>query len=477
MASNSPLPLCVDLDGSLLHTDSLWEACLRLVLNKPYMLPLMVLWLLKGKAGFKHQLSQNVGLPAQALPYNQALIDYIQSQKQQGRKVILVTASTRQIADDVAAHTGLFDEVMASSEPINLSGKRKAAALVEKFGEKGFVYAANAPVDMAVWQHAAAAILVNASAHLERRVGSQFEVEQVIPKPASRPMLLTILKAMRVHQWVKNLLLFVPLLLAHNWDQLDQLMTVGIAFLAFGFAASAIYLINDLIDLEADRAHTQKKHRPLAAGTLPIPTGIALALLLLLASLAIAVTINIDFLAVLITYLILTTAYSFYLKPVILLDVMTLTTLYTLRIIAGAMAISVPLSHWLLTFSMFIFLSLALSKRFSELHNLKQGESEKQHARGYHVDDLPVISLFGISSGYISVMVLVLYISDLQADALYNSPNWLWFVAIAVLYWISRIWLLANRGELHEDPVLFAIHDKVSYVVSLVVAASLLLAL
>jgi 4-hydroxybenzoate polyprenyltransferase len=249
------------------------------------------------------------------------------------------------------------------------------------------------------------------------------------------------------------------------------------AFFSFSFAASSIYLINDLIDLEADRKHQRKKYRPLAAGTLPIQWAIIIIPILLACSFLLANQINSNFTSTLIIYLIITTAYSLFLKPIAMLDVITLTSLYTLRIIAGAIAINVPLSYWLLAFSMFIFLSLALIKRFSELKNLIQQGETTSISRGYHVDDLPAISLFGISSGYISVLVLVFYTHDLHAGTLYSHPDWLWFVAVAVLYWISYMWLLAFRGKMNEDPVLFAIQDRTSYIVSLFVATSLYLAL
>ena len=273
------------------------------------------------------------------------------------------------------------------------------------------------------------------------------------------------------------ILVFTALILSHSWSNTEALEAIIFAFFSFGFAASSIYLINDLIDLEADRKHQTKRNRPLAAGILSIQTAIMMVPVLLILSFLLASQVSMDFVSVLIVYLVLTTAYSLFLKPIALLDVITLTSLYTIRIIAGAIAINVPLSHWLLAFSMFIFLSLALIKRFSELKNLVQQGETTSISRVYHVDDLPAVSLFGISSGYISVLVLVFYTHDLQASNLYNNPDWLWFVAVAVLYWISHMWLLAFRGQMNEDPVLFAIHDKCSYVVSLFVAISLYLAL
>lgn len=471
------LPLCVDMDGTLVQTDTLWEACLKLLAAKPWLALWLPVWLLRGKAGFKQAISDHVQLNPKCLPYQQPLLEFLQAEKQRGRPLWLVTAANRAIAEPIAAHIGLFDGVLASDAQHNLSGSHKARALREKFGDKGFVYAANAAVDLKVWRQAAAAILVNAGAALQRKAAALTAIEKTFPTPHAANAPRTVLRAIRLHQWTKNLLIFVPLVLSHSWSQSELIITNLLAFIAFGCAASAIYLVNDLIDLEADRAHAEKRHRPFAAGLLPLSWGVAMIPLLLLLALGLALLVNLEFVLILLVYLVLTTAYSLYLKPLAMLDVISLTSLYTLRIIAGAVAISVPLSYWLLAFSMFIFLSLALSKRYSELHNLKQQPQGKQTTRGYHTEDLPMIRVFGSNSGYLSVLVLVLYIHDLQADAQYTHPIWLWPVALAVLYWISRIWLLAHRGELHEDPVLFAIHDRTSYVIAALVAVSLLLAL
>ena len=474
--SNTSLPLCVDLDGTLIQTDSLWESCLRLISQKPLMLMLLPLWLLCGKAGFKEKISKHVNLAPSSLPFNTNLLKYLTQQRLHNRHIVLVTAANKKIAEAIAAHLNIFDEILASDDVHNLSGKNKANVLVEKYGEQGFVYAGNAHIDLDVWKHAAAAIVVNGSDALTKKAKTLTNVEKEFPKE-HKTSFKVILKAIRIHQWAKNMLIFTALILSHNWFNISAIQLSIFAFFSFGFAASSIYLINDLIDLEADRKHQTKKHRPLAAGVLSIQSAIIMLPILLGFSFLFAVQVNFDFTLILITYLILTTAYSLFLKPLALLDVITLTSLYTIRIIAGAIAINVPLSYWLLAFSMFIFLSLALIKRFSELQNLvHQGETNSQ-SRGYHTDDLPAISLFGISSGYISVLVLVLYTHDLQAGTLYSNPDWLWFVAVAVLYWISRVWLLAFRGQMNEDPVLFAIHDLNSYVVSLCVAISIYLAL
>ena len=476
--NTAALPLAVDMDGTLVCGDTLWEACIKLVVHKPWFALLLPIWLLKGKAGFKQSVSQHVTLNPAGLAYHPTVVEYLQQQKLEGRVLWLVTAANHEIARAIATHHhGLFDGVLASDAEHNLSGRHKAEQLVKQFGEKGFVYAGNAHVDLNVWQHAAAAVVVNASQNLVTKANAVTKLEQVIEAPIQQGLLQRILRAIRFHQWTKNLLLFVPLVLSHSWGQPEMVITVLLAFLAFCCSASAIYIINDFVDLEADRQHRQKRHRPFAAGSLPLYWGVGLAPVLLLIAFTIALHINQIFALILLAYIVLTLTYSFLLKPFALLDVLSLTSLYTLRIIGGAVAVHLAMSYWLLAFSMFIFLSLALSKRYSELHNLKQLGDCKQKARGYHVEDLPIIIIFGISSGYLAVLVTVLYINDLQADALYQHPMWLWPVSMAVLYWVSRIWLLAHRGELHEDPVLFAIHDRASYAVVLLVAISLLLAL
>lgn len=472
------LPLAVDMDGTLVCGDTLWEACVKLVVHKPWFVLALPFWLFSGKAGFKQAVSRHVRLNPAGLAYHPGVLEYLHQQKQQGRNLWLVTAANREIAEAIASHHhGLFDGVMASDAAHNLSGARKAEALVQRFGEQGFVYAANANIDLPVWQHAQAAVVVNVSDNLRTRVANTTRVEHDICESQTRSLLIRILQAIRIHQWSKNALVFVPLILSHSWGRLDMVLTVLLAFIAFSCSASAIYIINDFVDLESDRQHRQKRFRPFAAGSLPLYWGVALAPVLLALAFGLALSLNDLFALTLLAYIVLTLTYSFLLKQYALLDVLALTTLYTLRIVAGAVVVKLTMSYWLLAFSMFIFLSLALVKRYSELHNLKQLGSGKQKARGYHVEDLPIIILFGISSGYLAVLVTVLYINDLQADALYSHPVWLWPVSLAVLYWISRIWLLAHRGELHEDPVLFAIHDRASYVVVLLVAISLLLAL
>ena len=467
----------MDLDGTLVCGDTLWEACVKLIAHKPWLLLLMPFWLLQGKAGFKAQVSKHITLAVDTLAYHAELLEYLAQEKRSGRGLWLATATHRTIAEAVATHLGIFDGVFASDAQNNLNGRHKAQALVGQFGDKGFVYAGNARVDLKVWRHAAAAIVVNAGTALVNAAGELCDVEKVIPAPVSPNLFVKLLRAMRVYQWVKNLLVFAALILSHSIGQPELVLITVLAFLSFGFAASTIYIINDLVDLEADRIHPLKRHRVFAAGILPLYWGVLLAPVLLTVSLLVAWYINLYFLGSVVAYVVVTTLYSLYLKRFALLDVFSLTSLYTLRIVAGALAIGVAVSYWLLAFSMFIFLSLALAKRYIELDNLRQQPDGKRVTRGYHVDDLAVVGLFGISSGFLSVMVTVLYIHDLQADTLYSQPIWLWAVALAILYWITRMWLLAYRGELHEDPVLFAIHDRPSYIITLICAIALFLAI
>jgi len=470
------LPLCIDLDDSLLLTDTLWESFLRLIAINIIYLFVLPIWLLSGKAAFKRRISEKVTLSYNTLPLNTPLVDYIKEQKNTGRKIVLITAADEKIANGIAEYLDLFDTVLASDGKQNLSGQRKARALNDLFGEKGYVYVANAAVDIAVWKHAAAAIVVNASTKLTAKIRSLFRIEADIPVEKKPIFVKSMLKAVRPHQWVKNLLLFVPLVLSHQLKP-DSIITNLLAFFAFCCVASAIYLINDLFDLEADRLHETKSRRPFASGLLSIQTGCWMALILLCVAILIAINVNLYFLLVILLYILLTSFYTLRLKRMVLIDVLTLTSLYTIRIIAGATAVDVPVSFWLLTYSIFIFLSLGLVKRYIELQDLFVKHSEKRKTRGYSVDDLPVVLLFGVCSGFVSVLVMVLYINDLQASKLYTHPLWLWIVGMAVLYWINRVWLLAHRGELHEDPVLFAIHDRASYVIVLIVLFSMYIAL
>ncbi len=473
---SAKLPLCVDLDGTLIHSDMLLESFVRLLRQHFFSIFLLPFWLLQGRARLKHEIARRVTIDYACLPYNERLLAYLGEEKQKGRSIVLVTASDQRIAEGVAAQLGLFDAILASDGKRNLKAGRKAALLREKYGEGGFDYVGNELADLPVWQQARTALVVSRSPALKKRLSSRanvvwLETDRQAGFPAS------VLRALRPHQWAKNLLVFVPLLLAHSYFDRERVLSTLWAFVSFSLCASAVYIFNDLMDLEADRRHPEKKHRPFAAGDLPIHAGLGLSVVLLVLSALIAMTISEDYLLVFGIYFVSTTAYSLGLKAVALLDVFILAGLYTIRVLAGIFAADVALSFWLLALSLFLFFSLAMLKRYSELYNLEQREHRKMRVRGYTTDDQHILALLGVASGYISVLVLALYITTPEHMVEYRRPEFLWFVFPALLYWISRVWLLACRGRMNEDPVLFALRDVPSYVIALIAAAGVALAL
>ncbi len=469
------LPLCVDLDGTLVKTDMLLETFILLLKKNILYIFLAPLWLLRGKAFLKKQIAERVSFDPVNLPYNVEFLTFLKNEHARGRKLVLVTASDYRVAEKIASHLTLFNEVLASNGSVNLSGKNKLAALVQKFGAQGFDYAANGQIDLTIWPHAKNAIVVGAPLSLANTVSQTTPVSQHFPP--EHFSFSVFLKALRFHQWLKNLLIFVPLVLAHKFTDWPLLLQAGYAFISFGLCASAIYLLNDLLDLEADRAHPYKKTRPFAAGSLSLVAGLGIIPALLLASMLIAWTLPGEFRGMLVLYLIVTTAYSFYLKQVVLVDVLVLAGLYTLRIIAGAAAVNVPLSEWMLAFSMFLFLSLALLKRFSELRALRFAEQDTARGRGYFASDLELIASLGSASAYIAVLVLALYINSAEVTKLYSHPITLWLICPLFLYWLSRIWLLAHRGVILDDPIVYAIKDKASYIVGFLLVTIMLFSL
>jgi 4-hydroxybenzoate polyprenyltransferase len=462
------IPLCVDLDGTLTPVDTLHENLLGLVRHSPQSVVALPAWLAKGKAAFKRQVAAHAPLDAALLPFRHELLEWLREQRAAGRKLVLATAADRGVADAIANHLALFDEVVASDGEHNLSGEGKRQALVARFGEKGFDYAGNDKPDRIVWKSSRQAIVVGDAAAVEeaRKVASVAKVFSV-----QRPSLRLWLKAARLHQWVKNLLIFVPALLAHVILQPPIVFNTVLAFLAFGLCASSVYLINDLLDLEADRRHPRKRNRPFATGQLSAGSGALAAALLLAAAIALAVAVNGYFCAVLAGYYVFTWAYSLRLKQIALLDVMMLAGLYTLRIIAGAAATRIPPSFWLLAFSVFIFLSLGIVKRFTELEDARQAGKNNASRRGYSADDLSLLMSLGTSSGYCAIVVMALYINSSDAQLLYTHHKPLWLMCPLMLFWISRIWLLTARAQMHDDPIVFALRDRVSLLLLALLAA------
>jgi 4-hydroxybenzoate polyprenyltransferase/phosphoserine phosphatase len=455
-------PLCVDLDHSLLKTDVLWEVLLQLWRHPFVALRSIIALIRHGKAGFKETLATEIQVSPETLPYREQVLDYIKSQKATGRDIYLATATHRLWAEPIANHLGLFRKVFATENGVNLEGESKREALERAFGKRRFDYIGDHAKDLPIFASARYALLVEPSQRLLNYAKKQDNVSQVFLN-TERQTGKAILRGLRIHQWVKNVLLCVPLLSAHLVLSASAWWSVLAAFISFGLVASATYIFNDLMDLQADRKHEKKRLRPFASGELRIQTGIALSLTCgILGILLSSIALPSGFTFYILVYIALTLGYSLYLKRRLLVDVLTLALLYTLRILAGGAAIGVLVSEWLLMFSLFIFLSLAFLKRAIELHGAKQ--QERLSGRGYASADLETIRVMGASSGLISVMVLALYISSPSVTLLYKTPKFLWLLCPLMIYWIARIWFMAAREQVHHDPVVFALYDWRSYI-------------
>ncbi len=468
------LPLCVDCDGTLLRTDLLHESVFLLLKSSWTTVFRLPIWLMRGKAYMKQQLSDRVEIDAAKLPYNQDVLDLVQQARHEGRTTVLVTASPRKQAQQIADHVGLFDRVEASDAEVNLSGRHKAEHLEKLYGRGGFVYAGNSTTDLPVWASSAGAVVVSPSQSLSDSAAKLAPVVQNIRPPG--PTIKSYAKAIRVHQWLKNMLVFVPLLAAHRASLGPETLAAVLAFFAFSLCASAVYVINDLLDLPSDRVHVRKRNRPFASGVIPIVHGVVLVPVLLLGAIALCTQLPLKFSLTLAGYFVLTCLYSFWLKNKVTVDVMMLTTLYTTRILAGAAATAILPSFWLLAFSMFIFLSLAVVKRYSEMLVAVQSNKTKAAGRGYVTSDMPVLLGLGVAAGYNAILILALYVNSPDLRGLYPHQWSLWMILPPMLYWISRVWMKAHRGELHDDPVVFAATDKQSWGVALLVAAALFVA-
>ncbi len=458
-------PLVVDLDGTLLKSDMLLESGLAFLRHHPLQFLQPLLWLLRyGKAQLKARLAESTAMDVANLPFNRDVLEWLHEEKAKGRTLILATATHRAYAEQIAEHLTIFDRVLATEHTINLSAERKRDALIKVFGERGFDYVGNSHDDVTVWEAANAAIVVDPDNGVTRRAEKVADNVKVIEtrKGTARAWM----KQLRLHQWLKNVLIFVPLVAAHQVQSLPLLIDALLAFLLFSLCASSVYLLNDLLDLSEDRRHPRKRLRPFAAGTLSLKTGILLfPVLLLVAFGGSALLLPPMFSAGLALYYAVTLAYSFVLKRQMVVDVVTLAALYTIRIIAGSLATGLEMTFWLLAFSMFMFLSLAIVKRYAELFMARaQGKEGKAGGRGYYPTDLEMLSSLGAASGYLSVMVLALYIQDASLSHLYSNPKYIWLACPLLLFWISRTWMLTHRGQMHDDPVVFAAKDRISLV-------------
>ena len=469
------VPLVVDMDGTLVDSDTLFEGLVQLWKKKPQYGAIFPLWLMRGRVGFKKVLADTSPLDAAPLPYNRALIEYLREVKQT-RPVVLCTAADHRYANAVAQHLNLFDDVIATEGGINLKSTAKAQELVKRFGKGGFDYAGNDRADVAVFAEARRALVVNPTASLKRKFSDIPNADR-FPEAPRKSELAELWRALRPHQWVKNLLVYVPLLAVVSNAHASAFLLATLAFVAFSMIASSVYLLNDLIDLPSDRRHPRKRLRPFAAGTVPIQKGIILIPALLAGGFFTALLVSPLFAGVMLLYALLTLLYSFLFKRIVLLDTLVLAGLYTLRILAGAAAIAVIPSVWLLSFSMFLFLSLALAKRHSEL--MEMDDSLPGHGipgREYRSDDLVILISQGTASGYSAVLVLALYVNSDTVRQQYRHPEIIWLICPLVLYWINKLWLNSQRRQIYDEPIVWAIRNRVSRSIAITSVGLLLLA-
>ncbi|MFC3121883.1 UbiA family prenyltransferase [Agaribacter flavus] len=451
--------LYVDLDGTFFKTDLLFESTLVLIKKNPLYLLLLIVWAIKGKAYLKSEIAKRVSLNMSVQPRNPELYAYLSEQKSKGRKIILATASDQRFAKQVCKSTDIFDDFIASDGKTNLSASNKLKAIEAL--DPNFAYAGNSSDDLVLFAKAKQAIVVNASDSVSQKASS-YQVDEEFDKKQTD--LKAWVKQLRLYQWVKNCLVFVPLLVSGLFLEPTLVVNSILAFVSFGLLASSTYIVNDLLDLESDRAHARKRNRPLAAARISIPAGVLVASLLFLLAFVIAFSVNIVYFGVLFAYLVLTLSYSFKLKQYIGIDVISLAALYTIRIVAGAAVLGVYVSFWLLAFSMLVFLSLALVKRCAELKALEKAGKESVSGRDYNSSDYTILQSFGSSSSFLSILVFSFYVNNNVMSNQYQTPTVLWIIIPALTYWLMRMWIKTHRGEMHDDPIVFSLKDKGSLI-------------
>jgi 4-hydroxybenzoate polyprenyltransferase/phosphoserine phosphatase len=467
-------PLCVDLDGTLVKSDTLHDSLLVFLRTYPMRVPALAARLLQGKAAFKAYVIDHVTPDVAHLPYNRKLLQYLQAEHGRGRNIYLTTGADARLARRIAEHLGIFTGVLGSDGKVNLTGRHKLDHLRSSLSEP-FSYIGNATPDLPLLAEAAEPMVANPSPRLRAKMRAR-GLQPVRAFDERANPVTSLIKAIRIHQWAKNILIFLPLVLAHSLHRGAILRSIA-AFVCFSLTASATYIVNDLLDIEADRRHRRKRSRPFAAGDLSAVAGAGIVAVFLALAFAGLRFLPSAFAAWLFAYLVATTAYSFYLKRVPLVDVLVLSGLYTLRLVAGGAATDTPISQWLAGFSVFLFFSLALVKRFAELESLRSTGSQPKNGRGYLMADIEQLRAFGTASAYAAVVIFALYISGHDVTALYHRPVRLWLAVPLLILWVSRVWLLASRGELNEDPVVFAFTDRMSLFIGALIAVVVVLAL
>ena len=473
------MPLCVDLDGTLIKTDMLLESFLILIKKNPLYLFQCCIWLLHGKAHLKAQIAKRVNIDVGLLPYNEVFMEFLRKQRAQGRPLYLCTATDQRFAKQIASHFGMFAGIFASDGHVNLSSHNKASALKDAFGIRGFDYCGNSTDDIVVWKEANKAIVIGNQkiAAAASEVNQNISIFQHTEYHMFGFSLKKTLRAMRVYQWVKNILIFVPLLTSHQFVELVSVRSSLIAFVSFSLCASSVYLLNDMLDLDADRRHARKCTRPFAAGDLSLQFGIFLMLGLLVTSFVLALLLPLKFMLVLGCYYVLTLAYSFKLKKMLLIDVFALASLYTSRVMAGSAASDIPLSSWLVMFSISIFLSVAFLKRYTELDEKLRAGGTSSAGRSYLTEDISLLRSFGTSAGYLAVIILAIYLNSTDIYLLYSHRSALWGVFALLLFWVSWMWMCAFKGKMHYDPIVFALKDRTSLVTITLVVLCMLIAI
>jgi 4-hydroxybenzoate polyprenyltransferase len=475
-------PLCVDLEGTLVRSDLTMESGLASLKQKPWLLLVFPFWIFRGMAYIKARIADRIDMDVSALPYRQEVLQLIGAARDAGRPVWLVSGGNIRYAERVAAHLGLFARVLASDESINMNARAKTARIREILNGQPFEYVGRRASDMAIWESAAGGFAVEAARGVTGRLTQMGKLRGSIASSGESRRLRIWFKALRLHQWAKNALIFVPLITAHRLFDPPVALNALAAFISVGLCASATYIINDLLDLEADRFHLKKRNRPFASGTLSVKAGLLACVTLMAFSWLIALQLPALFQFALLSYIVITLGYSMWFKRIASLDVITLTSLYTLRVVAGAWAVNIRLSFWLLAFSMFLFLCLALAKRVAELIDHEKqlvahgDRSRTLRGREYGPGDTVLLQTMGVVSGYVAVLVLALYINSPEVVVLYSSPQMLWFVAPALLLWITRLWVVTSRGYMDQDPISFAIRDPETWGTALITAAALLAA-
>jgi 4-hydroxybenzoate polyprenyltransferase/phosphoserine phosphatase len=471
--SKSPRPLVVDLDGTLIASDLLIETVFSELGRRPHSLFEMLVALSRGRAALKDHLAAPDAFDPALLPYDREVLAAVRNARAEGRQIYLASASNRRLVESVADHLGEFNGWFASDETTNLAGAKKAEQLVAAFGERGFDYIGNDAADLPVWEKAAKVITIRTRVGVRKKLALR-NAEEVEHLPCARPTWRTWAKMLRVHQYAKNALVFLPVLTSHLFT-LQAVVQVALAFIAFSLCASSIYILNDLVDLQDDRGHRSKCNRPLASGAIPLIHGVAAIPILFVSALTVAAAVSLPFLGVLIGYFVLTTAYSFALKRMMVVDVITLAALYSLRVIGGAAATGILVSEWLLAFCMMIFMSLALIKRHVELAARRDANLPDPTSRDYKNSDLDIVSALAAAAGFNAVTIFALYISSPAVKQLYSHPRVLWLLGPLLIFWIARALMLASRRQMDDDPVVFAIKDRVS-LMTIMAAAVLLFA-